>query len=207
MGYFHNDSRPDPAEGSKWADPTYVASVGESAPYMPYAAGPFYALSQPGIAHLGRSGASGFLRTDWKNEDVTVGQWMHGTAAHRSHEEGILRYLEGSSRNRNCLPFALHMQSYQEELPREQGRPVASAEPSQTGAQRAVRGVHGVSSGSGATTDGVTSAPVGIRPAGYRQEQGGQSRWERDEWLAEVADAVWGRVWAGGLLRGTCCGE
>lgn len=214
MGYFHNDSKPDPRPGSKWSDPVYEATVGAQAPYMPYAAGPFYGLSQPAIAFLGRAGAAGALRTDWKNEDVSVGQWLHGTAVHRHHEEGMLRYLEGSTGDRGRVPYALHMQSYQEVLPgigmeggveRGIGGGTVDGRTGSGGgrlAQRAVRGVHG-----GSSESKGTGSESGSGRLSYRSEQGGLSRWERDEWLAVVADAVAARVAGGGLVRGRCCGS
>jgi Galactosyltransferase len=107
MGYFHNDSVPDRDPKSKWYDAQYDAVA-----YPPYAAGPLYGVSRNVLEWLVRASEDGMLRTDWRNEDVSMGSWLHGTRFQRVHDEGMLRYLECSVRDHTKPPFALHIQTY-----------------------------------------------------------------------------------------------
>eukprot|EP00947_MAST-08B_sp_MAST-8B-sp1_P000017 g17.t1 len=98
LGSFLRDSAVITDPRNKWYDPTYHMER-----YPPYAAGPFYVLSA-GLAHWLAANRDQ-LRTDWRNEDASMGTWLMGTSARRVDDPGIFTFWQYEASNRFSLPF------------------------------------------------------------------------------------------------------
>jgi hypothetical protein len=71
LGNFWIDARPIKEDWHKNYEGRYAGGY-----FPPYAGGPFYVLSRPGIEFVLENAAR--LNWKWRNEDMAVGTWMAG---------------------------------------------------------------------------------------------------------------------------------